>query len=246
MGRTRPRKGTGCRAESAGHGLSYPKYVISPRIAKLFIGRPENHAAPGEPEWITAIFRKEVTAPVLCTALGFDGDEVAERDVHGGPEKAVLCYAASHYPEWQKENSLGMGPGGFGENLCIEGQDETSVCVGDTYRMGEAEVQVTQPRGPCSTLARRWGRTDMVKIVMENHRSGWYIRILREGKIGPGDMVELIARPNPRWTITRAAETNYSSNRKLTDLRELIELPELSNAWKGDLGRKLQAMAAMQ
>lgn len=214
-----------------------------PRIVQLLIGRPENHAPAGEPKWVTAIFRHPVATPVYCAKTGFEGDQVADRRFHGGPEKAALCYAALHYPKWREELSLPMELGGFGENLCIEGQDESSVCIGDVYRIGEAEVQVSQPRGPCSTLARRWDRPDLVKVVRENHRSGWYIRVLREGKIAAGDGVELIARPQPQWSVARAAEVNYSRDRRLSDLRELANLPELSSAWKNDLRKKLEAAA---
>ncbi len=222
--------------------LVYPRTVTTPQIVQLAIGRPENHAAPGETPWITAIYRKPVSAAVFCARLGFEGDEVADHRYHGGADKAVLCYAAAHYPKWQAEG-LPAGPGGFGENLTIEGLDEATVCIGDVYRIGEVEAQVSQPRGPCSTLARRWERDDLVKIVRENHRSGWYIRILREGKIATGDAVELVSRPHPAWNIARVAEVNYSRKRKLDDLRELVGLPELSIAWKKDLGRKLEAAA---
>lgn len=209
---------------------------------QLAIGQPENHAPAGEEPWVTAIFRKPVASPVFCTKVGFEGDKVADRRYHGGPDKAVLCYALAHYAKWPGEG-LPAGPGGFGENLTIEGLDEENVCIGDVYRIGEVEAQVSQPRGPCATLARRWGRTDLVKIVKENHRSGWYIRILREGKVSAGDGVELLRRPQPEWTIARAAEVNYSRNRTLEDLRELTELPELSSAWRSDLQKKLNAAA---
>ena len=207
---------------------------------QLAIGKPENHAAPGEAPWVTAIFRKPVSTAVFCAKLGFEGDKVADRRFHGGPDKAVLCYAAAHYPKWQQE-SLPAGPGGFGENLTVEGLDEETVCIGDVYKIDEAEVQVSQPRGPCGTLARRWERDDLVKIVRTNHRSGWYIRILREGKIAPGDAVELVSRPHPQWNVARTAEVNYSRKRTVEELRELVELPELSEAWKTDFGKKLAA-----
>jgi MOSC domain-containing protein YiiM len=215
--------------------------VKNPHISKLLIGSPENHAPSGEPEWITAIFRRPVDGAVLCTKTGLEGDRVANPRFHGGPEKAVLCYAASNYPKWREELGYRMEAGGFGENLCIEGQDESNVCVGDVYRMGDAEVQVSQPRGPCATLARRWAMPSLVKMVRENHRSGWYVRVLREGSIVAGQAVELVERPQPKWTVARTAHVNYSRNRQLSDLRELYELPELSTAWKADLGKKLQA-----
>lgn len=222
--------------------LSYISKVNPARVSQLFVGRPENHAPDGEKPWVTAIYRKPVNVPVLCTRTGFEGDQVANRRVHGGPDKAVLCYGLSNYATWAGE-FLGAKPGGFGENLCIEGLDEWSVCIGDRYEIGEAEVEVSQPRGPCETLARRWNRPDMVKLVRENHRSGWYVRILREGKIGAGDAVELVAKPNPGWTIARVAEVNYSRDRKAEDLRALLAVEQLSSNWKKDLEKKLEAAA---
>ncbi|ABF42877.1 MosC [Candidatus Koribacter versatilis Ellin345] len=222
--------------------MPYLKSVTTPHIIQLAIGRPENHAPAGEEPWITAIYRKPVSAAVFCTKLGFEGDQVANRRVHGGPDKAVLCYGASNYPKWQADG-LPAGPGGFGENLTIQGLDEETVCIGDVYRIGEVEAQVSQPRGPCNTLAHRWGRPDLVKVVKENHRSGWYLRILREGKIAPGDVVELVSRPHPAWNIAKTSEVNYSRNRSLEDVRELAGLPELSVNWRSDFEKKLGAMA---
>lgn len=220
---------------------SYLMDVNTPHITQLRIGHPKNHADPGEDPWITSIFREPVNGAIYCTKLGFEGDQVGDPSVHGGPDKAVLCYATSNYPKWREQLALPMECGGFGENLCIEGLDESSVCIGDVYRMGEAEVEVSQPRGPCGTLARRWGRLDLPRRVIENHRSGWYIRVLKEGKIAPGDRVELLARPQPEWTVARTAEVNYSRDRSIEDLRELSELPELSNNWKRGLREKLEA-----
>lgn len=210
-------------------------------VAHLFIGHPENHAPQGETPWITAIFRKEVAEPAFLTRTGFHGDQVANVRVHGGPDKAALLYAISHYPAWRQELGLPMQPGGFGENLGIDGLDENTVCIGDSYRIGDAEVQVSQPRGPCATLARRWELPELVKMVRENHRSGWYVRILREGNIAPEDTLELAKRPHPQWTIARTAQVNYSRTRDLGDLRELIALPELSNNWRSDLQKKFAA-----
>lgn len=218
--------------------------VNIPTIAGVFIGQPRNHASAGETEWVTSIFREAVHGEVFCTRTGLEGDQVTDRRVHGGPEKAVLCYAISHYPKWRTELHLPMEAGGFGENMAVDGLDESNVCVGDVYAIGEVEVQVSQPRGPCATLARRWARPDLVKIVCGNHRSGWYLRVLREGKLQAGDKMELRRRPQPSWTIARAAQVNYSPDRQLSELRELIDLPELSMDWKCDLRIKLQAMTA--
>ncbi len=179
-----------------------------------------------------------VVTPVFATTTGFEDDEVAAKGAHGGPDKAILCYSTAHYPKWREELALPMEPGGLGENLAVDGQDESTVCIGDTYRIGEADLQVTQPRLPCSTLARRWNLSTLVKIVRENKRSGWYVRVLREGRISVGDPIERLARPHPEWTVARTAEVHYSRERRNDEVREILAIPELSIAWKENLAKK--------
>src|SRR5579864_7292922 len=99
--------------------------------------------------------------------------------------QVVVCvYATEHFEAWRTElGKPDIGPGAFGENFSVRGQIESSVCVGDVYRVGSATVQVSQPRGPCWKVGRRWNRPDLARRIRETGRSGWYLRVLSPGLV---------------------------------------------------------------
>src|ERR1700761_2963529 len=167
-----------------------------PRIASIHAGK----VAPLGPDGVPSGFVKyEITRPVQVSALGIRGDEQADLTVHGGPEKAVYGYALAHYEAWRMDyprHAATLVPGGFGENLCIEGMSEADLCVGDIHRIGSAQLQVCQPRQPCFKLALRFGDKMMPKAMIRSGRAGWYYRVLQAGEIAPNDRVLVEARPN--------------------------------------------------
>ena len=168
--------------------------------------------------------------------LGLGGDEQADRVAHGGPEMAVLMYAESHYEEWRALDGLGaMGPGGFGENLTLRGADECSLCIGDELEVGAARLQIASPRGPCVDISRRWNTEWLLRRVIELRRSGWYLRVLREGMVASGDEVRLVARPHPEWTIDRVFRVRYVSPRDLGEVAEAARVESLAADWKQKL-----------
>jgi len=184
------------------------------RLAGLQVGLPREHGREGAREWAerawtTAFFKEPVDAPVWLGRLHLEGDGVADRRFHGGADKAALAYSAAHYPAWRTELGIEMPFGAFGENFTVEGQDEAAVCLGDVYAVGGARVQVSQPRIPCWKIARRWGIKDLSARVQKTGRTGWYFRVLEEGRVAPGDAVELIERPHPEWTVAGANEAMF-------------------------------------
>jgi len=124
-----------------------------------------------------------------------DGDRQGDLRVHGGPNQAALMYSAGNYAKWQAEG-FDFEPGSFGENLTVSGLDETTVRLGDIYRIGPAVVQVTKARGPCYKLQYRTGVPDLIKRVLANGRSGWYVRVLEEGAVAAGQEIVLLHRPS--------------------------------------------------
>jgi MOSC domain-containing protein YiiM len=177
-----------------------------------------------------------VAGPIWLARTNLAGDGQADLENHGGVEQAVLAYAGDHYPAWRTELALPDMPyGAFGENFTIAGQDETTVCIGDTYAIGEAIVQVSQPRGPCWKLARRWRIKDLTARVQRSGRAGWYLRVLREGHVAAGQPVRLLERPFPQWTIARV---NALLNGRDDDRRAIAELaacPLLGPNWRAAL-----------
>jgi MOSC domain-containing protein YiiM len=124
------------------------------RLLSVHVGIPRTTGTPGaanpmDRAFTSAIWKEPVAGRAWVATLGIRGDAVANPKVHGGPDQAVLMYAATHYPTWQAEwGRADVGPGAFGENLSVEGLTEETACLGDVYRIGTARLQVTKPREP--------------------------------------------------------------------------------------------------
>jgi len=182
-------------------------------------------ARPLDRRWLSAFVKHRVDGPLRLNRLNLEGNRVADRKGHGGPDQAVLAYSAEHYPLWRAELGIEeMGPGGFGENFTISGQDELTVHIGDVYRVGGAVLQVSQPRGPCYKISYRWKRPDLLGRCENNGRHGWYLRVLEEGLVEAGDSVQLVERPNPDWTVRRAADVYRARRREPGQASELAGL----------------------
>ncbi|MGL5975026.1 MAG: MOSC domain-containing protein, partial [Aeromonas sobria] len=155
----------------------------------LFSGRG-TELVPG---LISAIHKQPISAPVRCTFAGLEGDEQCDQRHHGGPDRALHYYPADHYLWWQTwQTALGLPaprtpwqPAAFGENLSGLGLTEAQACIGDVYRLGEALIQISQPRSPCFKLNQRFGYGQMSQVMQLNGRCGWLLRVLEEGMIAP-------------------------------------------------------------
>jgi len=208
------------------------------KLVSIQIGQPtdylhEGHLDGNQRIWTTAFFKQPVAGPVWVSRTNIAGDRQADAINHGGPDKAVLAYSADHYPFWRAHLNLPEIPhGGFGENLTIAGLDETSVCIGDTWRAGPVVFQVSQPRQPCWKMSRRWHIADLAKQVIQNGKSGWYLRVLAEGELSADVPLELMERPHPAWTVSQASAIFYHRRDNSSAAAELAALPELSTAWR--------------
>jgi len=220
-----------------------------PTIVSIQIGQPRTYAYDGSADgknrmWTTAFFKTPVAGSVRVGALGIEGDEQADRKNHGGLDKAVLAYSADHYPYWREHLSLPDMPlGGFGENLTIAGSEESTVCIGDRWQAGGVVFEISQPRQPCWKMARRWQIIDLPKQVIQNGRSGWYLRVLQEVELTAGTAIELTSRPRPTWTIARASKLLYHEPDNVAGMEELANLPELSRAWREELLERISRRA---
>ena len=157
-----------------------------------------NIGAPTEVEWKgkrvkTGIFKYPVKEPVVLGKTDVEGDHVINREVHGGPDKAVYLYGANHYPHWQAlYPDLPWDYGMFGENLTVDQCHEDRIYIGSAYRIGTAIVQVAQPRQPCFKLGIRFGDQGVLKHFVNDIRSGVYFRVIESGKVAAGDKMELL------------------------------------------------------
>lgn len=213
----------------------------TPRVLSIQVGRPrrygtEGAADPNERHWTSGIAKTPVAGPVHLGLTNLTGDEQADRESHGGPDKAVLAYAASHYPLWRADLGRDLPFGAFGENLTVLGLDEGTVCLGDVFSLGAARLEVSQPRQPCWKLARRWGIHDLTARVEATGRTGWYLRVLEEGSVEAGQPLRLIARPHPEWTVARATAAMRNRKADPHSAAALAACPALSASWRQTLG----------
>ena len=215
----------------------------APRLTALHAGKPQDLPAVGpgrfERAWRTGIFKVPVEQPRWLGRANHEGDGQAALQVHGGPDKAVLAYPAAHYPAWRDELGLpGFDSGGFGENFTASGLDEWTVAIGDTFGVGDAVVQVSEPRGPCWKLARRWSRPDLPARVLKTGRTGWYFRVLEEGLVAPDAVLQLMKRPAPEWSIDRVNRVSYGKDVQASELAALGQCQWLAQGWRNWVARR--------
>ena len=212
------------------------------KIISVNVGLPRLVLRDGEPV-STGIFKKPVTHRVMMRTLNLDGDRQSDLSVHGGPEKAVYVYPSEHYEFWKHElPDMDLPWGVFGENFTTTGLLETEVNIGDKFRIGMAEVMVTQPRMPCYKLGIRFGRADIIKRFLVSERTGFYLSVLKEGEVGAGDEIEPIERNGAGVKVVEVTRL-YSSDKDNADvLRRLITLEELPESWREYLQRRLEKL----
>jgi MOSC domain-containing protein YiiM len=204
------------------------------RILSVNVGGPKQVLA-GRTIVLTSIFKTAVTGRVAVRQHNLDGDRQSDLTVHGGPYKAVYCYAGEHYSFWKEQlPDADLPPGAFGENLTTEGLTEETVCIGDRYRFGSALLQVTQPRMPCYKLGIRFGRADMVKRFWNSGRAGIYFAVVEEGEVATDDPIEKEARGPEEISVANVVRL-YRGDETSPELLDRALRAPLWGSWKREL-----------
>lgn len=193
----------------------------------------------GAREVQTAFFKQPVEGSLRLTTLGFEGDEQADHVHHGGPEKATLLYSLEHYAHWERWLGRHPGAAALGENLTTEGLTEAEACIGDTYQVGEAVVQVCQPRVPCFKVEVRHKQKGMVDEVLATGYTGFYVRVLKEGLVGPGDRLTRVGRPAGALTVARAHRILHFEPDNVEGLQHLLAAEGLAQVWQEAARKRL-------
>jgi MOSC domain-containing protein YiiM len=218
-------------------------------ISRLIEVRTGKAVSFGNGKVASAINKIPREGPVLVRRLGLEGDEQADHRFHGGSDKAVLHYAADNYDVWRSEDPEFQElfvRGAFGENFVSHGLDETNVCLGDVFRIGDAEVEVSQPRQPCFKLNLRFHQADMSRRVQTTGRTGWYYRVLSEGEVAAGDAIALVDRPYADWTLRRVQHHLYVKTQDQAAIERLAQLPVLSESMRKLFEMRIASKATEQ
>ncbi len=179
---------------------------MTPKVLSINVATPHVLGSVRGRKVLSSIDKRPVNGPVKVTKLNLTGDKQADLTVHGGEYKAVYVYPSENYPFWKSkipDNDLPWGS--FGENLTTEGLPEDSTRIGDHLIIGSAEFEVTQPRMPCYKFAMKFGTNDVAKWMLESQRTGFYLRVIREGIIEAGDTVTVIKSDHRNLTVAETA-----------------------------------------
>ncbi|WP_019635471.1 MOSC domain-containing protein [Paenibacillus fonticola] len=188
----------------------------------------------------TGIFKRPSDEPLFLSWLNFEGDGQADLVHHGGREKAVCVYPYEHYPFWEKELGRALEYSAFGENLTTRGLLETEVCIGDIFQLGEAVVQVSQPRQPCFKLSVKYGAPDMPLKVQDTGYTGFYFRVLQEGLVSKSDgLIRTHCHPQG-ITVSYANRIMHCEKDNLEGIKQMLEVEELSENWRKTFLKRLQ------
>jgi MOSC domain-containing protein YiiM len=196
----------------------------------------------------TGIFKEPVTGRIRLRMLNLDGDRQADLSVHGGPSKAVYAYPSEHYESWRAELAgRDLSWGMFGENFTTEGLREEGVRIGDRFRIGSAELIVTEPRLPCYKLGVKFGREDIIKRFLLSGRTGFYFAVLREGEVGAGDRIEWMSRDPYEVAvpdITRLYLNQKYSRADVETANRAVRIEALPESWRSYFLKKLEMVTS--
>lgn len=207
--------------------------MMDAMVVAVFVGKPRTFKLANGKTWTTSLFKEPMEGQVWLGAEDLEGNYATDRRYHGGPDKAVCCYASEHYPVVRAFlGKAEVNYGAFGENFTLSGLIEDSVCCGDQFQVGDAVVEVSQPRQPCINLARRMERKDFPEWIVSNGVTGWYMRVIKQGNVASGDRMERIARPNPDWTISALNDLMFTDRNNRQRLSEAAVLPQLAESWR--------------
>jgi MOSC domain-containing protein YiiM len=211
------------------------------------VGRMAGHVVsvhvglPREIEWLgrratTSIWKEPVEGRVEVVGVNLVGDDQADRNFHGGPDKAVYAYAREDYAWWAEELERPVADGTFGENLTLEGLDVCASVIGERWSIGTALLEIAGPRTPCWKLGARMNDAEFPVWFAAAGRPGAYLRIVEEGALGAGDDVDVVHRPGPALTVGDVASIYHGRRSRAA---ELLRAPELGEEWRAWVQERL-------
>ncbi len=211
-------------------GASSP--ARAPVLLSVNVGMPKDVSWHGRTVY-TGVWKHAVTGPRMVRRRGIDGDGQGDTNGHGGEQRAVFVYQIDSYRYWQRHFGRDdFTYGQFGENLTVDGLPDDEVCIGDRYRIGEAEFEVTQPRVTCYRVGLRMDEPELPALLVSHHRPGFYMRVVTEGRVQAGDRIVKTGDGPHALTVADTDALLYLPGRDPAKLRTAIRIPALSPGWQ--------------
>jgi ferredoxin-NADP reductase/MOSC domain-containing protein YiiM len=204
----------------------------APVLLSVNVGMPADVSWQGKTVY-TGAWKRPVDGPVMVRRMNIDGDGQGDLTGHGGEMRAVLVYQIQSYRHWQRHFGRdNFSYGEFAENLTVDGLPDDEVCIGDRYRIGEAEFEVTQPRVTCYRVGLRFGEPELPSLLVSHHRPGFYMRVIREGQIRAGDKIVKSKTGPGAVTVADTDALEYLPRKDQAKLRLALKVTALSPGWQ--------------
>lgn len=204
-------------------------------------GLPEIMKYGDGKEMSSAICKQPVEEAYLAT-LGFRGDGVADLVHHGGPDRAVCVYSHEHYALWEAELQAPLPNATFGENLTVSNLVEQDAYIGDIFRLGDAVIQITQGRIPCSTISNRTNTSLLLKRMVETGFTGYLCRVLEEGIVRKDSQMTLIKSHPKQVSVLFANEVYFHRPKDIEGIKKVLDVKELAEEWREKLTKRLEKL----
>lgn len=201
------------------------------KVYSINVGKPSEIIWKGKKSK-SGIYKYPVEGKIYVSSTNLEGDGQGNLKVHGGIDKAIYVYPHEHYRYWEEQfTEMDIPIGMFGENLTTDGLNEFEICIGDKLQIGEIIVEISEPRFPCVTLAARFGTSAIVKQFLHSYKSGFYLRVLKEGYIQAGDTISIHEKSRDKFSV--ADFVMLYINRDKSELREkALANSAVSERWK--------------
>ncbi len=189
----------------------------------------------------TSIFKEPIKGDVFVRSSNIEGDRQADLKVHGGIHKAVMVYSHDNYKYWEsKLNRDDFKMGQFGENFTVNEMQETDVCIGDQFKIGDCVFEVTQPRIPCFKLEIKMQEENFIDKYLKSDHTGFYFKVIKEGNVKAGDIIEKIYEDPSKVSIAMIKNALYFDKLTKEIILKILNLDALSPSWKVKFERKLK------
>lgn len=193
-------------------------------------------------EVVSGIYKEPIEHSAYLSFLNFEGDRQADLEHHGGQDKAVCVYPSEHYMHWQHLLQRSLTSGAFGENMTTLGLLESQLYIGDIFRVGDAVVQISQPRQPCYKLSIKYQLNELPLLVQTTGYTGYYFRVLEEGWVTRGTRLVLLDRLQDKVTVAYANTIMHKDKDNMESIDCILELPWLSASWRKTLTARREGL----
>ena len=207
-------------------------------IVEIYSGKEETITTQNK-QFQTSYRKKSIKGMVHVTKLGFEHDTQTDMKNHGGANQAVCVYPQSSYEYFKDTHDFDLPACAFGENITIQEVSDRDICIGDQFSCGEVIFEVSQPRGPCWKISEVLGIKKLTSLVVGEIKTGFYLRVLKEGQMDKNSTLKLIKREHKKFTIEYVADCYLNPKKNQENIKEIILCPELSDRFRDNFKKKL-------